>query len=93
MSIQAESEEPMANQQKKPAHEIRMGRVKATLWANETNNGVRYNVTFSRLYKDGNEWKQTDSFGRDDLPLVKKVADRVHDWIFDSSSVASAGEG
>lgn len=71
----------MANQQK-PVHEIRMGRIKATIWANETSTGTRHNVTLSRLYKDGDNWEQSSSFGRDDLPLVMKVADQAHDWIF-----------
>jgi hypothetical protein len=27
-------------------------------------------------------WKTTDSFGRDDLPVLAKVADQAHTWIF-----------
>ncbi len=27
-------------------------------------------------------WKESTSFGRDDLPLLGKVADMVHTWIF-----------
>lgn len=69
----------------KPAHEIRLGRIKATIWENETDNGVRHNVSVSRLYKDGDEWKQTASFGRDDLPLVAKVADLAHLWIYEQA--------
>lgn len=69
----------------KPAHEIRMGRIKATIWANESENGARYNVTFTRLYKDGDQWKDSPSFGRDDLPLVAKLADQAHTWIFDEA--------
>ena len=76
----------MANKPKsKPVHEVRLGRVKAAVWANSTDNGVRHNVTLSRIYKDGEEWKDTTSFGRDDLPLVAKVADKAHDWIFEQS--------
>jgi len=67
---------------KKPVHEIRIGRIKATIWENETQNGTRHNVTVSRLYKDGDEWKDSASFGRDDLPLVAKVADHAHSYIF-----------
>jgi hypothetical protein len=26
-------------------------------------------------------WEQSDSFGRDDLPLVGKVADLAHTWM------------
>jgi hypothetical protein len=65
-----------------PAHEIRMGRIKATIWGNELESGgFRHNVQLRRIYKDGDEWKQSDSFGRDDLPLVAKVADMAHTWI------------
>ena len=66
----------------KPVHEVRLGVVKAAIWANETDTGVRHNVTFQRLYKDGDDWKDSTSFGRDDLPLVAKVADLAHSWIF-----------
>lgn len=69
------------NGKTKPVHEIRLGAIKAAIWANETQNGVRHNVTLSRLYKDEEEWKSSDSFGRDDLPVVAKVADMAHTWI------------
>ena len=64
-----------------PIHEIRIGAIKAAIWENETVGGTRYNVTLSRLYKDGAGWKRTESFGRDDLLVVAKVADQVHTWI------------
>ena len=70
----------------KPAHQIRLGSIKAAIWKNDTENGVRYNTTFSRLYKDGDEWKQTESFGRDDLLLLGKVIDLAHSWIFEQAS-------
>jgi hypothetical protein len=66
-----------------------MGRIRAAIWQNETENGVRHNVTVTRLYKDGNNWKDSSSFGREDLPLdlplVAKMADQAHEWIFQSS--------
>ena len=65
---------------------MRSRRIKATIWENETENGTRHNVTVSRIYKDGEEWKQTGSFGRDDLPLVAKVADLVHSWIYEQAN-------
>jgi len=39
----------------RPAHEIRLGRIKATIWANQGDNGPWFNVTLSRNYKDGDE--------------------------------------
>lgn len=77
----------------RPVHEVRLGRIKAAIWENETQNGTRHNVTVSRLYKDGEEWKDSTSFGRDDLPLVAKVVDQAHSWIFTQGHEAANGEG
>ena len=75
----------MQTEKNKPAHEIRMGRIKATIWHNETDGGSsRHNVQIRRIYKDdknGGKWKASESFGREDLPLVAKVADMAHTWI------------
>ncbi len=71
------------SQVKRPVQEFRMGRIKAAVWENDTQQGICHNVTLSRLYKDGNNWKDSNSFGRDDLPLVLKVADLAHTWIYD----------
>ena len=67
-----------------PVHEVRLGSVKAAIWKNQTENGTRFNVTIARIYKDGEQWKSTDSFGRDDLLLLGKVIDQAHTWIFDN---------
>ena len=69
------------NNKTKPVHEVRLGHIKAAVWRNETENGVRYNATFSRLFRDGEQWKSTESFGRDDLLVLGKVADETHSWI------------
>ncbi len=64
-----------------PVHEVRIGLIKAAIWANQMDDGVRHNVTFERSYKNGEEWKTTTSFGRDDLLTLSKVADLAHTWI------------
>ena len=69
----------------KPIHEVRMGMIKVAVWKNDTQNGVLYKATFSRIYRDGNEWKTTESFGRDDLLVLAKVADQAHSWIHTQS--------
>ena len=73
---------------KRPVHEIRMGRVKAAIWENNTREGLRHNVSLSRIYKDGDVWKDSTSFGRDDLPLVAKVADLAHTWVYENTGAA-----
>ncbi len=66
----------------KPVNEIRLGTIKASTWRNETETGPRYNTHFTRIYRDGEQWKSTDSFGRDDLLVLAKVANEAHSWIF-----------
>lgn len=72
----------MTNQKPKPAHEIRLGSVKAAIWCNKTEkSGTFHGVTFTRSYKSGDEWKRSDSFGRNELPLLKTVLDMAFQWI------------
>lgn len=81
----------MSAKDKRPVHEIRFGRIKAAIWENESQNGTRHNVTLQRLYvDDAGQWQNSSSFGRDDLPLVMKVADLAHSWIYEQGQEAAA---
>ena len=72
----------MANQ--KPHDEVRIGAVKAAIWQNQAGDRTRYNVSFSKSYRDADgQWKTTQSFGRNDLLVLAKVADRAHSRIFE----------
>ncbi|HEX2853620.1 MAG TPA: hypothetical protein VHO24_10295 [Opitutaceae bacterium] len=69
---------------KLPVKTFRLGRIKAAVWENETDQKKFYNVNFARTYvDDAKNYHDTDSFGRDDLPLVAKLADQAHTFIFD----------
>jgi hypothetical protein len=68
----------MANQ---PAQEIRLGLVRASIWQNDTDYGVRYSIILTKLYKAADRWQATGHFDRDDLPLISKVAELAHAWI------------
>ena len=66
-----------------PVKTFRLSRIKAAVWENE-NEQKFYTVTFARTYvDDDNKYHDTDSFGRDDLPLVAKLADQAHTFIFE----------
>ena len=60
----------------KPVAELRIGAVKATVWENEVGGITRHNVTFSRIYRDEDQWKTTHSFGFNNLLTVAKLADQ-----------------
>ena len=99
MAVKNSPQKPPAaaqeNGKQRPAHEIRLGRIKATIWANQGDKGTWYNVTLSRNYKDGEEWKSSASFGRDELLTVAKAADMANTWIHGQSQgpPTNGGEG
>jgi hypothetical protein len=72
----------MSNQ---PVQEIRLGRIRASIWANQTDEGVRHNVIFTRIYKTGHHWHDTATFGRDDLLLISQAAELAHRWILEQA--------
>lgn len=65
----------------RPIHEIRRGHIKAVIWANTNSSGTWYSTNIVRIYKDGDQWKQSNAFGSNDLLLVSKVTDLAFDWI------------
>ena len=69
----------------RPVHEIRLGRVRASIWTNESDrHDVWFSVCIARTYRDGDEWKTTTTFARDDLPLVSKAAEMAYAWIWNA---------
>ena len=66
----------------KPVHEIRLGSVRAAIWANITQNGVRHSVTISRSYRVGNDWKKTNSYGKEDLLVLEKITELAQKWLY-----------
>lgn len=74
----------------RPIHTIRYGAIKAAVWRNVVdlgnNSRPMYSVKFSRSYKDGNEWKDSSSFGIDDFLTLAKIASEVHTFIHQQPS-------
>jgi len=67
----------------KPVAEVRYGNVRAAIWRNESQESSWFNVTFERSYRDEDEFKSSQSFGRDDLLLLAKVANEAHTLVYD----------
>lgn len=74
---------PAGKPASKPVHEIRYAGIRASIWSNDTEHGVRYNTTFERNYKVGEEWKTSSSFGRDDLLTLGFIAQEALRWIIE----------
>lgn len=84
-SQRSQSRSQAQEDRQKPEHSIRLRNIRAAIWKNETDQGARFNVTVSRFYKDGDNWKNSDSFGRDDLLVVAKVLEDCFCWICEES--------
>ena len=66
-----------------PVHSARHRALKAAVWRNETENGVFFNTTVSRSYKDKEDdtWKESSSFGYDDLLIVAELLRSCYGFI------------
>lgn len=74
-----------ARSNQKPSHKIRHGAVSASIWLQETDKGPIFNVTFQRSYKDGDDWKNSNSFGKQNLLVLSLIAARAFEWISSQS--------
>jgi hypothetical protein len=81
-NAQRNDDEPEEQSGGRPIEKVRVGAIAASIWRNEGQNGDFFSVTFERTYTDKDGKPQSaHSFGRDDLLVLAKVADRAHDKI------------
>ena len=74
-----------------PVKKIQLGSIRATIWENRSDKGKPwYNVVVSRSYKDGSEFKDSNSFGHSDLPVVSKAMDFAYRWIWNQERKADS---
>lgn len=69
----------MTDEKKKPEFDVKLGRLRATVWKNKSSEGKEYrSVNFESSYKDkdGN-WKNSSSFSEHELPQLEKLVDLV----------------
>ena len=96
MPVSAPVQEQETASAQKPIKTIRLRGVSASIFANKVKVKGRdrtfHKVAVQRSYKDGDEWKRTTSFGRDDLPVVNTVLQRAWDFILDTEATRGKEE-
>jgi hypothetical protein len=74
----------------KPVKTFRLRGISASIFPNHAQSDGRdiifHKVSVQRSYKDGDEWKHTTSFGRDDLPVLQIVLQRAWEFILDTEA-------
>ena len=77
-----------------PFKTLRLGRIKAAIWENSSDQRAFFNVTFARTYVDEEKkFHDVDSYGRDDLLLLAKLADQAHTIICERQQSSRGDEG
>ncbi len=67
----------------RPVYAKKIGAVKMAVWENQSDEGrVFFNVTIGRVFRDGEEWKETNSMnGLADLAALKEGLIYVGEFI------------
>jgi len=70
---------------RKPEKKFICGPVSASIWAKtktvESETVKFYSVTITKAYKEGEDWKYTNSFNIEDLPKVALVANEAYKYV------------
>lgn len=84
----------MAQESKKPVKVYRLRGISASVFENHTKTDGRavifFKVSLQRTYKDGDEFKTTSSFSRDDLPIARLLL--YYAWEFILNAEANRGK-
>ncbi|MFM8334934.1 MAG: hypothetical protein ACKODK_05195 [Opitutaceae bacterium] len=92
-SNQTASRGPASGGGSAPVKTLRLGRRKAAVWENSADGRTYHNVKFARTYLDENKkFQDTDTFGREDLLLLAKLADQVHTLICERQAAQRSDE-
>ena len=61
--------------------------IEVAVWENEVDVDDRkvklHSVSFSRNYRDGEEWKKTRSLRLPDIPILQYALGKAHEWILE----------
>ncbi|MGD9723579.1 MAG: hypothetical protein AB7O59_19755 [Pirellulales bacterium] len=74
----------------KPLKVFRLRGISASVFENHSKNAERsstfHKVSLQRTYRDGDEFKTTTSFGRDELPICIHLMQQAWAFILDAES-------
>ena len=66
----------------RPIHKISVGGIQVAIWSNEGKEGTIYNsVSFDKRYKQGEEWKSTNSLKANDIPKAILALQKAYEYL------------
>lgn len=61
------------NEKVQPVAKVVRGAVRIAIWEQEGKYGKFYTMSVSKNYKDGEEWKSSNSFAEDEALLLRRL--------------------
>ncbi len=76
-----------------PEKRFNVGLVKATVWKNTSSAGDEFRtVSLNRSYQKDGEWKNTNSFGTNDIDKAIQVLEQARDYVNNAEPNSSGDE-
>jgi len=69
------------SENQKPVETLSDGALQVSIWKNESENGSFYSTKIVRRYKDGEDWKDANSFSGSDILKVVNLMQKAYDVI------------
>lgn len=89
-SMATAKEPTTAQSSNKPVQVFRLRGLSASIFENHAKSANRdvtfHKVSVQRTYREGDQWKTTTSFGRDDLPTIQLLLQRAWEFILDTEA-------
>ena len=82
----------MAVESNKPIRVFRIRGVKVAIFENKAGENTFHKLSVQKVYRDGEEWKTTNSLGRDDLPVARMLLQRAWEFILETEAASRTNE-
>jgi hypothetical protein len=76
-----------------PVHEIRRGFIKVKIRSKRGDKRKHYSLSIVRLFRNGDQWKESSRYGRDDIPVIRLALDEAFGWILVQQELAQCDTG
>lgn len=78
----------------KPVQTFRLKGISASVFENKSEDGKTsfHKVSLQRSYRKDGEWKQSDSLGRDDLPIAALLLQRAWEFVLQAEAKGNTEE-
>ncbi len=78
----------------KPVQTFRLKAISASVFENESEDGKTsfHKVSLQRSYRQGDEWKTTQSLSQDDLPIAALLLQKAWEFILETEAKGNGEE-